>query len=154
MHTLSKENIFYQTSSNQRLGSKFCRVCSVILENWAWTGVYTPPIAFILPWLVSLLISLGRAGLALDYWVIISKLCGSMAAELHNSVNLFGTIAKELHGSLDLFGTLHKATNNNSMAILHRASWRQYELQSSTELRLNYFNGSCTQFSHTPMNAT
>ena len=32
-----------------------------------------------------------------------------MAAELHNSVNLFGTIAKELHSSLDLFGTLHKA---------------------------------------------
>jgi len=62
-----------------------------------------------MPWLVNLLISLGRAGLALDYWVIISKLCGSMAAELHNSVNLFGTIAKELHGSLDLFGTLHKA---------------------------------------------
>ena len=32
-----------------------------------------------------------------------------MAAELHNSVNLFVTLSKELHSSLDLFGSLHKA---------------------------------------------
>ena len=78
-----------------------------------WTGVYALPVAFILPWLVNLLIALSieQSSFALAYWVIISKLFGFMASELHNSVNLFGTIVKELHSSLDLFGTLHKAND-------------------------------------------